>query len=127
MNKKIRSKIYDKYNGRCAYTGKPLDDDWQVDHMESKYGSIWSHENVENIDNLMPSLRIVNHYKREYGLEGFRDYMLNFHKRLAKLPKHTSLERTKNRIEYMHKVADAFGITVDKPFEGKFYFETINE
>ena len=28
-----RQRIYAKYQGRCAYTGKPLGDDWQVDHI----------------------------------------------------------------------------------------------
>ena len=127
MNKSLRAKVYAKYDGRCAYTGKPLGDDWQMDHMESRYKALcYDRESeVDNINNLMPALKIVNHYKREFSLEGFRGYMLNFHKRLAKLPKHTNLERTRNRIAYMRKVADAFDITVDKPFCGKFYFETL--
>jgi 5-methylcytosine-specific restriction endonuclease McrA len=33
MNKKLRFQVYNKYNGLCAYTGTPLDDDWQVDHI----------------------------------------------------------------------------------------------
>lgn len=51
--------------------------------------------------------------------------MMDFHKRLAKLPKKTSLKKTENRISYMKTVAALFDITVDKPFSGKFYFETI--
>ena len=52
--------------------------------------------------------------------------MLEFHKRLGKLPKKTSKESTKKRISYMNEIAEVFGITKDKPFSGKFYFETIN-
>lgn len=116
-----------------------MGDDWQVDHMTSVYKQTYeAHytssrpeeinekiKKVHHIDNLVPTLRIVNHYKRSFDLEGFRRYMTNFHKRLAKLPKKTSVDRTVKRIEYMNKVAIAFGITTDKPFTGVFYFETI--
>lgn len=137
MTKKKRSEVYKKFNGLCAYTGKPLNEDWQVDHATSKYkysyNAYYSSESVEevnaklkevdNIENLFPALRIVNHYKRSLDIEGFRVYMSNFHLRLAKLPKKTMVERTKKRIEYMNKVAEVFDITPDKPFSGKFYFE----
>jgi len=69
----------------------------------------------------------VNHYKRAFDLEGFRGYLLTFHLRLAKLPKTTNREKTKERIIYMNRIADLFGITVDKPFSGIFYFEQITE
>jgi len=130
MNKNKRQLIYDKFNGLCAYTGKPLGDDWQVDHVISKNWSKYykdtSLEIDENhIDNLFPALRIVNHYKRAFDLEGFRQYMLRFHLRLAKLPKTTRVNATEKRKEYMYKVADAFDIRIDKPFSGIFYFETL--
>lgn len=139
MNKADRQKVFDKYGGLCAYTGKPLDDKWQVDHMRSKttfgysiMGECKTREEynqrlkeVDHIDNLMPAVQIINHYKRGHHLESFREYMLSFHKRLAKLPKTTSLESTKKRIEYMNKVADLFGITADVPFCGVFFFETL--
>ena len=32
-----REKVYNKFNGKCAYTGTPLESDWQIDHMESMY------------------------------------------------------------------------------------------
>lgn len=133
MTRKQRQQVYDKFNGRCAYTGKPLGDDWQVDHVESiqklnyiamTKGVIITHS---HIDNLLPALRIVNHYKRSLDLEGFRDRMMDFHKRLARLPKRTSIEATRKRIGYMSKVAEAFDITPEKPFCGKFYFETLKE
>lgn len=139
LTKQQREALRLKYSGRCAYTGQPLGDDWQVDHMTSIYKHSYNVyytatrpeeindriKQVHHIDNLVPALRIVNHYKRSFDLEGFRRYMTDFHKRLAKLPKKTSVERTVKRIEYMNKVADAFGITPDKPFNGVFYFETI--
>lgn len=136
MNALIRQQVYDKYNGLCAYTGKPLQSDWQVDHIKPKCHYIWRQNDitkqefgidydVDDLQNLLPALRIVNHYKRANDLDGFRKYMLNFHLRLAKLPKKTSVNRIKRRIEYMNEVAELFGITTTKPFCGWFYFETI--
>lgn len=141
MKKSDRELIRLKYDGLCAYTGKPLGEDWQVDHVTSKilhsYRVLYNassieeinkrRKDVDNIENLLPAIKIINHYKRSLDLEGFRHYMKDFHKRLKKLPKKTSVHKTKKRIEYMNKVADLFGITPDKPFEGKFYFELINE
>lgn len=129
MSKKDREKVFKKYGGLCAYTGKPLGDDWQVDHAIPKYYVLRKHdikERINNIENLLPAIKIINHYKRALSVEGFRLYMLNFHKRLSKLPKKTVVERTKKRKEYMFKIAELFGITQDNPFSGKFYFETLN-
>lgn len=122
-----RDKVKMKFGGKCAYTGQDLGDDWQVDHMTSKYvhGYRKIEGDVNDISNLMPALRIVNHYKREKGLESFRRYMLTFHKRLYKLPKKTTVPATERRIIYMNKIADAFGITTEKPFDGVFYFEKL--
>jgi hypothetical protein len=137
VSKKTRESVRNKYNGLCAYTGKPLDDKWQVDHVISKFrfgygisGECGTRDEYEKklkevdlIDNLLPALRIVNHYKRCKDLELFRSYMLSFHLRLKNLPKNTQAERSISRKEYMFKVADAFDITVTKPFDGIFYFE----
>ena len=141
-----RERIYAKYNGRCAYTGKHLGDDWQVDHMFSKEDIYYRaqrylansglnpkmyekelkqavKEKANSDENLIPALRIVNHYKRSLDLEGFRERMKTFHIRLGKLPKNTKVPATVKRIRYMNEIAEAFGITPDKPFGGKFYFE----
>lgn len=128
MNKTLRAKVYNKYNGLCAYTGKPLDDRWQVDHVVSKRVCLLTNmPNLNHIDNLMPALYIVNHYKRALDLEGFRAYMMRFHIRLGNLPKKTKVASVARRTAYMNSVAYAFGITVDKPFSGKFYFEALGD
>lgn len=171
MNKK-RQLIFNKFNGLCAYTGKPLGEDWQVDHLEPvirkmkiQHGyyknmatgnkateeEIKEYNRTENtlirleripnklvpdgfhnpenncIDNLVPALRIINHYKSSHSLESFRKYILTLHERLKKLPKNTSRTETLRRIDYLKQVANAFDIATDKPFNGKFYFETINK
>ena len=65
--------------------------------------------------------------KGAFDLERFRTYMMTFHLRLAKLPKTTRRPKTQRRVEYMMKVAELFGITPDKPFSGKFYFELLTK
>ena len=136
ISKKLREQCKLKYNGLCAYTGLPLDDKWQADHVLPKYLNNWLEsgyekqgtkalENIDCIENIVPALRIVNHYKRSLDLEGFRKYMLSFHVRLAKLPKKTTVQRTIERIDYMNNIATVFGITKEKPFSGIFYFETL--
>lgn len=137
MTKKIRQQVFDKYNGLCAYTGKLLGDDWQVDHVTSKikheYQTYWNKatlpeikqelKKVDQLSNLLPACKIVNHYKRGFDLEGFRAYMRTFHTRLSKLPKKPTVQKSIKRKAYMLKVAELFDITPDKPFSGIFYFE----
>jgi len=136
--RQIRNAIYDKYGGRCGYTGKPLDDTWQVDHKTPKCHPVWFQPeetkqrmgfnySCNDAENLIPTLAIVNHYKRELDVEGFRRYLSKLHIRLSKLPKKTKVPRTEKRKQYMAKVSEAFGITPDKPFSGIFYFETIGK
>ena len=123
-----REAVRNKFGGLCAYTGKPLRN-WQIDHVIPICSPLWKRRDrmgKENeIDNLLPAIKIVNHYKRGDDLETFRAKMLTFHLRLAKLPKNTTLARTLSRIAYMRRIAELFDITIDKPFSGKFYFETI--
>lgn len=140
ISKKLREQVRLKYNNKCAYTGKELQEGWQVDHVKSihshsytVYGSYHPDKHdikellgeVHSINNLVPCLRIVNHYKRSLDLEGFRLRMRDFHKRLSKLPKNPYAKASIKRKEYMLSVAYAFDITPDKPFSGVFYFETL--
>lgn len=117
-----RERIKNKYDGLCAYTGKPLDEKWQIDHIHPKcYGG----SNDES--NIVPTIRIINHYKRSHDLSTFRQYISTLHLRLRKLPKKTIVKRTQERIKYLKEVAALFDIDEYKPFDGKFYFETIKE
>ena len=134
-NRTKRELIKNKFGGLCAYSGKELDDKWQIDHSTPKMHYIWiqpkeqrerlgiDFDNVDDIKNLLPAISIVNHYKRDKTIDQFREYLLTFHLRLAKLPKKTAVKATERRIKYMKKVAELFEIEVDKPFCGKFYFE----
>ena len=133
-----REEVYNKFNGRCAYSGTILEFDWEVDHLFPKrcahfyekeamvnyYKAPGNH--IDDIENLMPCQKIINHYKRGLFIEHFRNSWLgNLHKRLSKLPKNPKAQRSINRKQYLLKVAAYFDITKDKPFSRKFYFETI--
>lgn len=121
-----RERIKQKYGGLCAYTGKPLKEDWQIYHVFSKrMAEFFNKENVNDESNLIPTFRIINHYKRAKDLEAFRDYMRTFHFRLARLPKNARTEKTRKRIAYMREIADLFEITPDRPFRGEFWFESL--
>ena len=165
-----KEKVQAKYGGLCAYTGNPLGEDWQIDHVKSKHlfakivvdvahyrdrktgerisvtemssltnAGLWQtfhdceyipprqkpHPDVNHIDNLLPALRIVNHYKRALDLEGFRKYMKGFHTRLKRYKLDAGGWAAKKQARYMWDVADAFDISTDKPFKGIFYFEQI--
>ena len=119
MNKKkeLRQRVWFKYDRHCAYCGKVLEyKDMQVDHMISKY-EVETYRNPEiayselnSFGNLMPSCRRCNHYKRDAGLERFRELMETLHKRITG--------------QYTIKVAIDYGIINGiKPFDGIFYFE----
>lgn len=138
ISKKSRESIKNKYNGLCAYSGTPLEDDWQVDHIHPKRSSIWhqssEYKNKIGFDmdglndprNLVPCQRIINHYKRALSLEEYRNWYLGeLHLRLRKLPKNPKAEKSIKHKEYLLKVASYFGITEDKPFNKVFYFEKL--
>jgi hypothetical protein len=125
-----RDAIYNKYGGKCAYSGTLLEDDWQIDHFIPK--CMLDRYNPDKIDpngldNLMPTQKVINHYKRGLWLEDFRNLRLkNLHLRLIKLPKSPRVNVSIRRKKYMLKIAGYFGITPDKPFSGKFYFESLH-
>lgn len=106
--RKNREVIYAKYEGHCGYCGCKISiTDMQVDHMVPKCGG-----GSDVFDNLMPSCRQCNHYKRSMNVEGFRDLLRDLHKRVGAI--------------YIHKVAVNFGMAQITPFNGKFFFEQFN-
>ena len=101
-----RQKVYDKYNGHCAYCGKAIAiKDMQVDHILSKRNG-----GADDIDNLNPSCRLCNHYKRAAGIKTFRNYLLGgLLDRLMKI--------------YIFRVALDYGMITINGWDKKFYFE----
>lgn len=104
-----RTAVWQKYGGKCAYCGKDITlKDMQVDHIKPKRigGS-------DDIDNLNPSCRLCNHYKRASSVEDFRTWQLGgLIDRLRKV--------------YIFRVAEKYGMITVNGFDGKFYFEKIN-
>ena len=132
ISKKDRELIRNKFGGRCAYSGTELDDDWQVDHvvpiMRNLKGPGALFEQGHHIDNMVPCQKLVNHYKANLHLEEFRTWYLGeLHLRLQKLPKNPRTHKGAKRKMRLFMIAKLFGITPEKPFSGKFYFETFNQ
>ena len=101
-----RQKVYEKYNGHCAYCGKAITiKDMQVDHILPKRNG-----GTDDIDNLNPSCRLCNHYKRAADAETFRNVLLGeLIKKLMKI--------------YIFRVALDYGIISINGWDKKFYYE----
>jgi hypothetical protein len=107
MEKIDRQAVYDKYDGHCAYCGCKLESikDMQVDHILPQRNG-----GKNELDNLNPSCRLCNHYKRGNDLESFRTFSLG-----------GLIERLKKI--YIFRVALKYGMIDIKNWDGKFYFE----
>ena len=112
MAKINRQKVYDMLDGHCGYCGKKIGTikGMQIDHIQPQW---MPQENPNREDNLMPTCRTCNHYKRGDDLKGFRQKMVTLHQRVCS--------------HYIGKVALKFGIVEIKPFDGIFYFEQIKQ
>lgn len=109
LTKAQRMKVYDKYNGHCAYCGKEIAyKDMQVDHLIPLNGC--NRCGADEFENLMPACRRCNHYKRANSLEGWR-------RMIEEIP--YKLERD----SYIYKVGIDYGLVEPKPKKVAFYFE----
>ena len=104
--KKVRRKVYEKYNGHCAYCGCKLEyKDMQVDHVVAVY---W-HGGGNEVDNLMPACRMCNFYKSTFTLEKFRECLQTMTERLEK--------------DFTYRLAKKYGVVTEKKEPITFYFE----
>lgn len=104
--KAIRQKVYEKYNGHCAYCGCELEyKDMQVDHIESIY---W-YNGADELKNYNPACRMCNFYKSTMKIEDFREQLSKLLQRLEKV--------------FIFRLAKKYGLIeiLEKPIE--FYFE----
>lgn len=101
-----RQKVYEKYNGHCAYCGKAITiEQMQVDHALARRNG-----GTDDISNLMPSCRLCNHYKRAADIQSFRNFLLGgLIDRLMKI--------------YIFRVALNYGMITINGWDKKFYFE----
>lgn len=103
-----RKEVHAKCGGHCAYCGQPITlKQMQVDHIWPKHVG-----GTDDPDNLAPSCRQCNHYKRGQSLHQFRITMQGLHERVQNI--------------YIHRVAANFGMATITPWAGEFYFERIN-
>lgn len=106
--KNIREKVYEKYDGRCAYCGQLITyEDMQVDHIEPLYQG-----RQDEIENYNPSCRMCNFYKHTKDLEQFRKELEKLQERLKKV--------------YIYRLALKHGLIVEKENRVTFYFEKGN-
>ena len=107
MKKELRLEVYNQYDRHCAYCGKILEyKKMQVDHIISQRNG-----GTDAIENLRPSCRRCNHYKRASSVESFRDSIQKIPAKLSEI--------------YIVKVAIDYGLIQfhEKPIE--FYFEKV--
>ena len=113
-SKSVRERVYNKFEGHCAYCGKAIEyRQMQVDHYypqcKSRFYARRFQIDVHAEENLMPTCRRCNHYKRAASPADFKKLMKTLHERLEAI--------------YILKVAVDFGMVTVQPFDGRFYFE----
>jgi len=102
-----RQVVYNKFGGRCAYCGNEITlKTMQVDHAKSKRNG-----GTDDYENLMPSCRLCNHYKRGGDIETLRWLIAGLLERLQRM--------------YIFRVAISYGLVAKNEWDGKFYFEKI--
>lgn len=105
--KKLRESAYEKYGGRCAYCGEPI----QYTEMEVDYLKPMQHGGKMEIDNLLPSCRVCKRNRKNRQLDKFR-------KQLQDIPK--TLDK-----DCSYRLGKKYGIVQDYPEPMiKFFFET---
>ena len=110
-----RQKVYDKYNGHCAYCGCELDfKSMQVDHIDSVYRAEYEGREVDNsIDNLMPACRQCNFYKGAATVDEFRRKIIHL--------------ETTCLVSFPVRLAVKYGILKTNEWDMKFYFEKVDD
>lgn len=120
ISKNYRRAIYRKFDGLCAYTGRPLPPNWTIDHVRPK-----SFGGGNNYRNLLPALRLVNQYKADMTVEEFRQWLI-FNLTPEAVAYEISCIRNPGAKTQFLRLANAFGVTTTDCWCGVFYFEEVN-
>jgi len=119
--KEQRQKVFEKFDGHCAYCGNPLANKFHVDHLipvkrifkweNGKHVTTNKMENPELdcFENMMPSCPPCNIAKSSLKLEAFRDIVAD---------KLNMLKREAN-----YRTALRYGLVIESPIEIVFHFE----
>ena len=140
MTQEARTKVYNKYNGHCAYCGKEIEyKDMQVDHIMPKTSKsfIETYQTDPNgfdefVHTFMKNhICYIEHVKRLDSIDDLLNLMptcrrCNHYKRSSTIEQYRSniltiLERL--RKDYLFNVAEDYGIITPKDWDGTFYFE----
>lgn len=119
ISKEKRIDVWNKYNHHCAYCGCQLEyKDMQIDHIDSiyvhcEYKKEKTLDEINEIDNLMPTCRQCNFYKSTFDIETFRNRLTNV--MLKNLQKNFS-----------YRLALKYGLIEENIKPIKFYFEKIS-
>ena len=114
LTKAERTEVYAKYGGHCAYCGAKITQaQMQVDHLipmelYEAYAAIG--QDLDTMDNYMPTCRSCNHYKSSMTLEKFRAAIERFPTVLVR-----------DSVTYRNAVR--FGMVKSNPHKLTFYFE----
>ena len=119
ISKKTREIVYNKYNGHCAYCGCEIEiKDMQVDHIVPKYrnNEMWYKGKIgtDEISNLNPSCRMCNYYKGMSSIDIFRQKL-----------KDTLMSNVQRPFDF--RLAERYGMVKIEEWDGKFYYEKMEE
>lgn len=129
MKKELREKIYNKYQGHCAYCGDEITyKQMQVDHIFPQAKNHWikgrevmqQHTNtpipkdIDDFDNLNPACRKCNLWKGVFSIELFRSEILDQVKRA-------------NNYSANYRMAKKYGLITETAMPVVFYFENVSE
>ena len=103
--KAVRKQVYEKYDGHCAYCGRPIEyKEMQVDHIKAHYLG-----GADELANYNPACRMCNFYKSTMSIENFRKELKKLQGRLKKV--------------YIYRLALRYGLVEEKENDIVFYFE----
>jgi ribosomal protein L34E len=80
MNKALRLKIKEKFDGKCAYCGRPLQGIFHIDHIKPIFRGRTEDQRPERagediVDNLFPACPRCNRAKSTMDIEKFRRWI----------------------------------------------------
>jgi len=125
MKKELREKVYNKYEGHCAYCGKEIEyKDMEVDHIFPQARNHWIvrgkgerkdiPKHIDDFDNLNPACRVCNRFKGVFGIELFRSELQD-------------QVRRANEYSCNYRMAKKYGLVTETVMPVKFYFESVSE
>ena len=126
MKKQLRERIYQKYDGHCAYCGCKQQKGWHIEHVKPikrvpkrfQYG-VWEDIEMEQPENntfanMVPACPSCNINKHSMSVEEFRTAIHDYMKHL-------------NNISTQYKIAKRFGLVNETGIKVKFYYEQFSD